>query len=95
MLLQSTLTDLYLLPALPLSKWPRGRVKGLKARRDVTVSICWEEGELQEALVCSGRGDSDLKLHYGGQVTKFRVSSGHAYKFNGGLQCIKTWTLDK
>ncbi|XP_034575714.1 alpha-L-fucosidase 2 isoform X2 [Setaria viridis] len=95
MLLQSTLTDLYLLPALPRNKWPRGCVKGLKARRDVIVSICWEEGELQEALLYSGRGDSDLKLHYGGQVTTFRVSGRHGYKFNGGLQCIESWPLDK
>ncbi|XP_062201439.1 alpha-L-fucosidase 2-like [Phragmites australis] len=95
MLLQSTLTDLYLLPALPRNKWPRGCIKGLRARGDVTVNICWEEGELQEALLWSGRGDSVVKLHYGVQVTMFSVSGGNAYKFNGRLQCIETWPLEK
>ncbi|KAL6643279.1 hypothetical protein ACP70R_021460 [Stipagrostis hirtigluma subsp. patula] len=94
MLLQSTLTDLYLLPALPCNKWPRGCVKGLRARGDLTINICWEEGGLQEALLWSDKGNSVLNLHYGGQSTVLRVSGGNAYKFNGSLQCTETWPLE-
>ncbi|KQJ96581.1 hypothetical protein BRADI_3g25226v3 [Brachypodium distachyon] len=46
MLVQSTGSDLYLLPALPRDKWPHGCVKGLKARGGVTVNICWKEGQV-------------------------------------------------
>ncbi|KAG6736611.1 hypothetical protein POTOM_060514 [Populus tomentosa] len=48
MLVQSTVKDLYLLPALPRDKWVNGCVKGLKARGGVAVNICWEEGGLHE-----------------------------------------------
>nr|TKS08140.1 alpha-L-fucosidase 2-like isoform X2 [Populus alba] len=40
MLVQSTVNDLYLLPALPRDKWADGCVKGLKARGGVAVNIC-------------------------------------------------------
>lgn len=95
MLLQSTLSDIYLLPALPRNKWPRGFVKGLRGHGDVSLSICWVEGELKEALLYIGRGNSVMKLHYGVQATTFSFSSGKAYKFNGRLQCIDTWPLEK
>ncbi|OMO63313.1 Six-hairpin glycosidase-like protein [Corchorus olitorius] len=55
MLVQSTLEDLYLLPALPRDKWANGYVKGLMARGGVTVSICWEEGNLHEVGLCYSR----------------------------------------
>ncbi|KAI3986982.1 hypothetical protein MKX01_039917, partial [Papaver californicum] len=48
MLVQSTVDDLNLLPALPRHKWANGCVKGLKARGGVTVNICWTGGELHE-----------------------------------------------
>jgi alpha-L-fucosidase 2 len=96
MLLQSTLSDLYLLPALPRDKWPEGCVKGLRARGDITFNICWGKGELQEAVVWSkNRNHSDLRLHYGEQVAMVTVAAGNVYKFDVNLQCVETWTLDK
>ncbi|CAD6226243.1 unnamed protein product [Miscanthus lutarioriparius] len=91
MLVQSTQNDLYLLPALPRDKWPRGCAKGLRARGDVTVNICWDEGELQEAMLWSKNQNSVTKLHYGGCVTSVRVCRGTVYKFNRGLQCLEAW----
>ncbi|KAK4267382.1 hypothetical protein QN277_024169 [Acacia crassicarpa] len=38
MLVQSTVKDLYLLPALPRDKWANGCVKGLKARSETTLN---------------------------------------------------------
>jgi len=95
MLLQSTQNDLYLLPALPRDKWPRGCVKGLRARGDVTVNLCWDEGELQEALLWSNHGNSVTRLHYGELVTPIAVCSSTIYKFNRGLQCLEAWPLGK
>ncbi|RLN05147.1 hypothetical protein C2845_PM13G09200 [Panicum miliaceum] len=95
MLLQSTQNDLYLLPALPRDKWPRGCVKGLSARGDVTVNICWDEGELQEAFLWSNHGNSVTRLHYGELVTTIAVCSSTVYKFNRGLQCLEAWRLGK
>ncbi|KAG2577887.1 hypothetical protein PVAP13_6NG267500 [Panicum virgatum] len=95
MLLQSTQNDLYLLPALPRDKWPRGCVKGLRARGDVTVNLCWDEGELQEALLWSNHGNSVTRLHYGELVTAIAVCSSTIYKFNRGLQCLEAWPLGK
>ncbi|KAG2582856.1 hypothetical protein PVAP13_6KG161900 [Panicum virgatum] len=80
MLLQSTQNDLYMLPALPRDKWPGGCVKGFRARGDVTVNICWDEGELQEALLWSNHGNSVTRLHYGELVTTIAVSSSTVYK---------------
>ncbi|KAF8780867.1 hypothetical protein HU200_000820 [Digitaria exilis] len=95
MLVQSTLNDLYLLPALPRDKWPRGCVKGLKARGDMTVNICWDEGELQEVMLWSNHRNSVTRLHYGAQSTTIRVCGGTIYKINRGLKCLDSWPLGK
>ncbi|CAN6299687.1 unnamed protein product [Urochloa humidicola] len=94
MLVQSTGTDLYLLPALPRNKWPHGCVKGLKARGGVTVNISWKEGSLHEALLWSSGGqDSIARLHYENQTATISLSSGQVYRFSRDLKCLKTWPL--
>ncbi len=47
-LLQSHTGIIHLLPALPPA-WREGQVTGLRARGDVTVSLRWRDGRLQEA----------------------------------------------
>ncbi|GFP88598.1 alpha-l-fucosidase 2 [Phtheirospermum japonicum] len=97
MLVQSTVKDLYLLPALPRDKWANGCVKGLKVRGGVTVSVCWSDGDLGEVGVWSTSGDhrpSVLKrLHYRGTSAVANISTGRVYTFNKQLVCIKTYTL--
>ncbi|KAL6623026.1 hypothetical protein ACP70R_021458 [Stipagrostis hirtigluma subsp. patula] len=97
MLVQSTgyeAVQLYLLPALPRDKWPHGCVKGLKARGDVTVNICWKKGSLHEALVWSNsRQNSLAKLHYGDQTATINLSPGQVFRFSRDLKCLKTWQL--
>ncbi|KAF6137678.1 hypothetical protein GIB67_023612 [Kingdonia uniflora] len=96
MLVQSTMKDLYLLPALPRDKWTSGCVKGLKARGGVTVSICWNEGELHQVGLwsnCDNNSDSVRRLHYNGTVVTTRVSCRKIYTFNKQLKCVKRHSL--
>lgn len=90
MLVQSTEHDLYLLPALPRDKWPKGFVRGLKARGGATVSISWKEGELHEARFWSKTQNSLRRLHYNGKVASINPSCGKIYTFNQHLKCLKS-----
>ncbi|KAK3412316.1 hypothetical protein EUGRSUZ_I01091 [Eucalyptus grandis] len=93
MLVQSTVKDLFLLPALPRDKWGSGRVKGLKARGGVTVDICWSDGGLHEVDVWSEDRNSLQKLHYKGTSVKVDIASRRIYTFNGQLRLLKTSSL--
>ncbi|XP_050210815.1 alpha-L-fucosidase 2 [Mercurialis annua] len=96
MLVQSTVKDLYLLPALPRDKWASGCVKGLKARGGVTVNICWKEGDLHEVGLWSKEHNSVITgLHYRGITVNANISSGTVYTFNRQLKCIKTYALSR
>jgi alpha-L-fucosidase 2 len=52
MLLQSHAGEIHLLPALPKA-WADGRVRGLKARGNVTVDMQWTHGKLVTATLVS------------------------------------------
>ncbi|PRQ22833.1 putative glycosidase [Rosa chinensis] len=93
MLVQSTVKDLYLLPALPRDKWANGCVKGLKARGGVTVNICWSEGDLHEVGIWSKDNNTVKKLHYRGSTVTANISSGRIYTFNRQLKCVRTVSL--
>jgi len=55
MLLQSYDGVISLLPALP-SAWPKGEVKGLKARGNFEISMIWDNGNLSQGTISSGLG---------------------------------------
>ncbi|XP_044490416.1 alpha-L-fucosidase 2-like isoform X2 [Mangifera indica] len=93
MLMQSTLNDLYLLPAIPLDKWENGCVKGLKARGGMTVNINWKDSDLHEVHLWSKDQDSLKNLHYRGTRVTVNISSSRIYTFNRQLQCICTSSL--
>ncbi|NLW08531.1 MAG: glycoside hydrolase family 95 protein [Firmicutes bacterium] len=67
MLLQSHTGEITLLPALP-ENWPKGHVKGLRARGGYEVDIWWEDGRLQQAVIRS-RFSQTCRLRAGAVVT--------------------------
>ncbi|KAK3035764.1 hypothetical protein RJ639_033466 [Escallonia herrerae] len=93
MLVQSTMNDLYLLPALPRDKWAKGCAKGLKARGVLTISICWNEGDLHEVGLWSRRQNSTTTLHYRVTLATAKVLRGVIYTFDKHLKRIKTFSL--
>jgi alpha-L-fucosidase 2 len=74
MLVQSTLEDLHLLPALP-SAWPQGHVKGLRARGGHEVTMTWAEGKVAHAEVVLGWKES-VRVHYAGKVVDVKGRRG-------------------
>lgn len=62
MLMQSHCGFIHLLPALPTA-WGKGKITGLIARGNFTVSIEWNNGKLTTARITSNMGGK-CKLHY-------------------------------
>jgi alpha-L-fucosidase 2 len=84
MLLQSQQGEVHVMPALPRA-WPRGHVKGLRARGDLTVDIRWEAGRTEEIVLTAGRAGpvvlrSDLLVQ---RYTGMDATSGRAITLTG------------
>ena len=83
MLLQSHAGEIHLLPALP-SNWKNGEVKGLRARGGYTVSIRWENGILQEAVILPDNSGT-CSIRYGETVKQITFKAGKAMKLTKDL----------
>ena len=55
MLVQSHLSAIQLLPAIP-AVWKDGHVKGLVARGNFEIEIWWKEGQMSKAIITSKKG---------------------------------------
>jgi alpha-L-fucosidase 2 len=61
MLLQSQNGEIHILPALPTA-WSQGRVSGIRARGDVTISIDWDScGPTKLVLTTGHAGAINLR----------------------------------
>ena len=73
-LLQSHAGFIELLPALPES-WPDGRIRGLKARGNVTIDMDWKDGDLTDAWATSADG-GEFRFRYRGREEVVRLVAG-------------------
>ncbi len=81
MLLQSHTAEIELLPALP-SAWPKGFIKGLRARGGFTIDLEWADGRLSHATIRSDSGKS-AQLRYGDVVKTLDVAKGKSVTWDG------------
>ena len=84
MLLQSHEGHIELLPALP-DAWPRGSVRGLRARGGFEVDIEWDNGRLTGAQIRSGPGRRVTVL-YGQKSVTFETEAGRQYELDTRLR---------
>lgn len=79
MLLQSHNNQIDLLPALP-DAWPKGKVKGLKARGDITVDMEWDNNKFVKASFYSSI-DQKIKIKYKTDVQIMDIKKGQTLPF--------------
>lgn len=91
MLIQSHLSTIDLLPALP-STFPSGEISGVCARGGFELSFSWEDGILQEVEVLSKAGEP-CRLRYGELEAEFSTEKGKGYKLDGGLDILSSADL--
>jgi alpha-L-fucosidase 2 len=84
LLLQSGDGVIHLLPALP-SAWPKGEVKGLRARGGFEVDIAWEINRLTRASIRSTTGQP-YRVIYGDRIAEFKTPRGKSKTLNPNLR---------
>ena len=84
MLLQSHTGEIDLLPALP-SAWPRGSVKGLRARGGFEIDLAWDGGKLT-SVEPKSVGGRTATVRYGDRTTEIKLKSGGSVQLNSELK---------
>ena len=75
-----------LLPSLP-SAWPRGGVRGLRARGAFEVDVEWEGGRLKSATLRPDRGGPCV-VQYGSRTLMLQTKAGEAIRLDGSLKAL-------
>ncbi len=88
MLLQSHDGEIQLLPALPAA-WPRGAVRGLRARGGVEVDIAWDRGRLRGATLRSAAA-TEVVVREGTRAVKLLLRPGQPRRLSATLQTTPT-----
>jgi alpha-L-fucosidase 2 len=81
MLLQSHQGVVELLPALP-DAWPKGSVRGLRARGNFEIDVAWEEGSLA-ALTVRSKSGGPLRLRYADREFELKTKRGQVVELSG------------
>ena len=74
MIVQSHNNEIELLPALPRA-WPKGSVKGLRARGGFEVDLEWDQGALVRASILSRAGNPCV-VRYGEKRKQLELDKG-------------------
>jgi alpha-L-fucosidase 2 len=74
MLVQSSESDIQLLPALP-DAWSEGSVKGLCARGGFEIALIWSNNALQKTIISSKKGGY-TQLMYKDKIKKISLKAG-------------------
>jgi alpha-L-fucosidase 2 len=80
-------TMVELLPALPAA-WPKGSVKGLRARGGFEIDLEWNEGKLEKAEIKSLIGNA-CSIRYRGQTVLWKGGSGTVLHVDSHLNEIR------
>jgi alpha-L-fucosidase 2 len=87
MLVQSQNNVLQLLPALPTA-WQQGELRGLKARRGLTVDLSWQSGKLATATIrATTRGT--YRVESGKHTVDLELLPGHPARLNADLTRVQ------
>jgi alpha-L-fucosidase 2 len=86
LLLQSHLSSIDVLPALP-DAYPSGSISGVCARGGFELDIQWHDMALQNITVRSKAGKL-CRLKYKGKIVEFSTEAGKEYKLNAALEII-------
>jgi alpha-L-fucosidase 2 len=71
-----------LLPALPKA-WHTGRVKGIKARGNITLDMAWRDGKLTEVTLNSPADrEVTVRMPTNGQTAACKLTSGRPFTLN-------------
>jgi hypothetical protein len=71
------------LPALPPA-WPKGSVRGLRARGGFEVDIAWSDGRLTQAVIRS-MGATTATVRCAGKTVVLATAPGGEYRLDGTL----------
>lgn len=74
MLVQSSLTDIHLLPALP-AEWQTGSVRGLCVRGGMEIDMQWKAGKVTR-LVLRAKANTTTKVHVNGKERVVTLKTG-------------------
>ncbi|KAL1968081.1 hypothetical protein VTN77DRAFT_2211 [Rasamsonia byssochlamydoides] len=81
--------EIDLLPALPSSAWPAGRIHGLRARGNIEVDIQWEGGKLTKARLTSYSGRSlGVSVYYGEHSRRVSLPAKGVVQLDGLLRVV-------
>ena len=80
MLMQSHMGFIHLLPALP-DAWKDGEVKGLCAKGNFELDICWKNGNLFAVTILSKNG-GNCEVRYKDDIFVLKTAKGKTYTLN-------------
>ena len=87
LLIQSHLSTIDLLPALP-DDFQTGSISGVCARGGFELDFNWENKQLNQVTVRSKAGEI-CRLKFGGKTMEFKTEKGGVYMLDGELDILK------